>query len=112
MRIRIGRFDFEGPYTDTGPLEDRAGIYAILCYGNGSYTVIDVGESAGVRSRVTNHERSACWSANCFGTLTVAVLYTPYVQQPGRMAIEAELRQLFAPRVACGCPTLHGRSTT
>jgi len=100
MSITIGRYGFEGPYHHTGSLEDRSGVYAILCHSYGNYAVIDVGESATVRTRVENHDRAGCWSRNCYGTLMVAVCYTPYLQQAGRQVIESELRQVFAP--ACG----------
>jgi len=100
MAIRIGRFSFEGPYTSTAYLEDRSGVYVILCRPGNDYTPVDAGESATVRTRVETHERQHCWRRNCAGTLTVAVLYTPNFQQPGRMAIEQEIREEFSP--ACG----------
>ena len=95
--IQIGRYNFEGPYTSTEMLQDRAGIYAIL---DAQSTVIDIGESSGVKSRVEGHDRKDCWTKNGIGTLKVAVLYTPYTDQAGRIVIEQELRNQFSP--ACG----------
>jgi hypothetical protein len=100
MSITVGRHTFEGPYTDTGKLEDRSGVYAIHCYRDLSYYLVDVGESAKVRERVDNHERRDCWQLNCSGVLTFSVLYTPSLQQPGRMAIEQAIRGQFNP--PCG----------
>ena len=100
MSIRIGRYTFEGSYTSTTKLEDRSGVYAILCQKEGNNHVVDVGESATVKSRVDSHDRKDCWKRNCNGTLAVAVYYTPNLQQPGRMAIEQELRQQYDP--PCG----------
>lgn len=100
MAIRVGRYSFEGPYTSTGKLEDRSGVYAIHCYRDNNYTLIDVGESANVKSRVESHERKDCWKRNCSSTLTVAVLYTPNLQQAGRMLIEQEIRNQYDP--PCG----------
>ncbi len=100
MPITVGRFSFEGPYTNTDNLEDRAGVYAIHCHVNQAYHLIDVGESAQVKTRVEGHDRKDCWTRNCRGTVTVSVLYTPNAQQAGRRAIEQELRNQYNP--PCG----------
>ncbi|MDD5584814.1 MAG: hypothetical protein PHV55_07150 [Candidatus Omnitrophica bacterium] len=98
--ITIGRYSFEGPYASTSVLEDKAGVYAIIDTRTTENILVDVGESASVKSRVENHDRSDCWSRNRLGTLKVAVLYTPGVQQEGRMRIEQEIREQYNP--ACG----------
>jgi len=100
MEITIGNYSFEGPYTSTNLLEDRSGVYAIFCYVDSKYYLIDVGESATVKNRVENHERSYCWKINCNGQLTFSVLYTLNKQQAGRKEIEQELRRLYNP--PCG----------
>ncbi len=98
MSITVGSYTFEGPYANTENLEDRAGVYVILC--GQRYVVIDVGETATVKSRVENHERSGCWTRNCKETISVAVLYTPKLQQAGRREIEQEIRNQYSP--PCG----------
>lgn len=100
MSITVGRYTFEGPYTATADLKDRSGVYAIHCYRDNAYSLVDVGESATVKTRVDNHDRKACWERNCTGTLTVSVYYTPLLQQAGRMEIEQEIREQFNP--PCG----------
>ena len=100
MSISVGRYVFEGPYTSTAHLQDRAGVYAIHCQLGGVYTLVDVGESATLKTRVESHDRQDCWKRNCAGTLTASALYTPHLQQSGRMEIEQELRAQFAP--TCG----------
>ena len=100
MSIQIGRYDFEGPYDNTGPLKDRSGVYVILCLVDKKYFVIDVGESAQVKTRIENHDREDCWRRYCNDTLMVAVLYTPNLQQTGRSAIEQEIRRKYNP--PCG----------
>lgn len=92
MSITMGKYTFEGPYASTDKLEDRSGIYAILCHRDNTYYPIDVGESATVKARVQNHERKDCWKRNCSGTLTVSVYYTPHLQQAGRIQVEQEIR--------------------
>ncbi|MBW1947585.1 MAG: hypothetical protein JRI33_06555 [Deltaproteobacteria bacterium] len=100
MSIKIGKYTFEGPYTSTANLEDKSGVYAILCKKNEKYNLVDVGESATVKSRVETHDRKDCWQRNCNSTLTVAVYYTPGLKQPGRKAIELEIRDQYDP--PCG----------
>ena len=100
MSIKIGNYLFDGPYTSTDRLEDRAGIYAILCQKGGESYPVDVGESATVKTRVENHERKDCWKNNCKGTLAIAVYYTLNLQQRGRMAIEQQIRAHYD--VPCG----------
>ena len=100
MSIAVGQYTFEGPYTDTTKLEDRSGVYAIHCYRENAYYLVDVGESSTVKTRVENHDRQECWSKHCTGTLTASVLYTPNAQQPGRMQIEQEIRKQYDP--PCG----------
>lgn len=100
MTITVGNYTFEGPYTSTGSLKDNSGVYAIHCLRDGKYYLIDIGESATLKTRIENHDRADCWKKNCQGTLRVSVLYTPNKQQAGRMEIEQELRKLYDP--VCG----------
>lgn len=100
MAIYIGNYTFDGPYTSVGSLEDRSGVYAIVCHSNSKYYLIDVGESATVKSRIENHGRKTCWQRNCNSTLKVAVLYTPNLQQHGRSLIEQKIRNQF--NIPCG----------
>lgn len=100
MSITIGKYTFNGPYVTTERLEDRSGVYAIICQRGDENYLIDVGESATVKTRVETHDRSDCWKKNCQGRLAVAVYYTPYMQQSERMAIEQEIRKQYNP--PCG----------
>lgn len=92
LSIIIANYTFEGPYTSTNDLQDRSGVYVIICQNNGKYYPIDVGESHEVKTRVEGHDRSSCWKQNCSNMLAATVLYTPHLQQPGRRAIEHEIR--------------------
>lgn len=100
MTITVGKYTFEGPYTNTSQIEDKSGVYAIHCLRDGKYFIIDIGESATVRSRLDSHDRADCWKRNCKETLTYSVLYTPNKQQAGRMEVEQELRKQYNP--PCG----------
>ncbi len=99
MSIKIGKYTFKGTYTSTERLEDRSGVYAIVCKKD-KLSLIDVGESAKVKTRVETHERKDCWEKNCQGTLLYAVHYTPNLHQQGRKEIEKEIRKEYNP--PCG----------
>jgi hypothetical protein len=100
MAISVGNYSFEGPYASTNSLENKSGVYLILCHFNSKYYLIDVGESATVKTRIENHDRSNCWQKNCKGKLIIAVHYTPNKQKAGRIQIEQELRQRY--NAKCG----------
>ena len=100
MGITIGGHIFNGPFASTDDFEDRAGVYAIICKKGDNLYLIDVGESAKVKTRVETHDREDCWKQNCQEALVFAVHYTPNMQQPGRKAIEEEIRNQY--EVTCG----------
>jgi hypothetical protein len=102
MSITLAGYKFDGPYKATSSLNDRSGVYAILTPTSASrYKVVDVGESATVKSRVENHDRKPCWQRNAnSGGLYYAAHYTPGLQQAGRKAIEQKIRQQYNP--PCG----------
>ena len=100
MSITIAQYQFNGPYPSTDVIEDRSGVYAIIDRRNSGYYLIDVGESATVKSRVENHERRDCWRRSSQGSLGVATYYTPNLQQAGRRAVEQAIRGQY--NVPCG----------
>lgn len=100
MSILIGTYPFEGPFNSTEHLENKSGVYVILCSIAGNNYVIDIGESSEVKNRIENHDRSDCWDKQCNGLLFVCVYYTPNQQQAGRKIIEQELRRIYNP--PCG----------
>lgn len=102
MSIKLAGYDFSGPFSSTSHLEDQSGVYAVLTINVANqYVVLDVGESATVKSRVENHDRKPCWQRHSNGrSLYYAAYYTPNAQQSGRQAIEQQIRQKYDP--PCG----------
>ena len=100
MTIKIGNHTFNGLYHSTDSIEDKSGVYTIICKQGDKTYVTDVGESATPKSRLDTHDRKDCWKRKCQGTLTYAVKYTPNLQQEGRKKIEQEIREQFDP--PCG----------
>ncbi len=94
------KYSFEGPYRNTNDLEDRSGVYLIICYVDEKYYPIDVGESKNVKSRVETHDRAQCWKKNCKNEIMYSVYYTPNKQQPGRKEVEQDIRCKYS--LPCG----------
>ena len=95
-------YTFEGAFTAPSNLEARSGVYVIWCKkADGSWIVLDVGESHDVRARVLSHDRKDCWNDECTGgTIYYSATYTPNLQQAGRIQVEQAIRQQANPR--CG----------
>ena len=102
MSIEISGYVFSGPYTSSLSLEDRSGVYVVLTPTDSThYRVLDVGESARVRTRVENHDRRSCWRRHANrGAICYAAYYMPGSQQSGRQAIEKKIRKQYKP--PCG----------
>lgn len=99
--IKIGNYDFEGPFDNLNFVKNTSGIYAILCSnGINNYNLIDIGESSELNSRLSSHDRKDCWEKNCNTKLFVAVFYTSNMNENQRRQIEAALRLQFKP--PCG----------
>lgn len=99
MIVHLGRYDFT-LCPSLGVMEDKAGVYAVLCKQGDKYRVLDVGESATPKTRLATHERRPCWERNRDGAMMYAVYPTPFSTQRLRIDIEAELRRLYTP--PCG----------
>jgi hypothetical protein len=100
MSIEIGNYTFEGYYSSPTYLEDEPGLYAIFCRSFEKDVLLDVEESANVRSRAEDNEKSSCWRRNCPSALGYAVLYTPNLNEKKRKKIEVEIRDEHNP--VCG----------
>jgi hypothetical protein len=100
MAFERWEYTVEGEWSDPEKLEDRPGVYIIWCRAGENWSVLDVGESANVKSRVLNHDRSGSWRRNCQGDIYYSVIYTHDLQQAERMEIEQKIRRIENP--PCG----------
>ncbi len=94
---------YSEPYSldELDKVEDRAGVYVVLDVRRGGrLRVLDVGESARVRSRLAAHDRKREWLQKANGEPQVMILYTPYRKRQGRRQIERALRSWYNP--LCG----------
>ena len=99
MSITIGNYSFDGPFTNAASLENQSGVYSILGRSKqaNKWSVVDIGESAGVRDRVENHDRADCWKRQGHASLAVAA---HYCESNSRLNIESALRTQYNP--PCG----------
>lgn len=99
MSIQVGNYHADGPHGNEASLQARSGVYVILGRTNQNqrWNVVDVGESADIRDRVSNHDRTPCWRDQGHTQLAVAAIYA---DARNRMLIEHELRTQFNP--PCG----------
>jgi hypothetical protein len=98
MSVRIGRFDFEGPFDSPENLKSDPGVYAVISTFRGRSSVLDVGEGGNVRESVTTSDRHNHWldvSRNQGGELLFAANYTPGLEGKSRKLIEQEIRTQF-----------------
>lgn len=100
MTIKIGKHTFNGPYPSTDTIDDKSGVYAIICKRDDKNYLIDVGEASEVKSRLDTHDRKKCWEEKCKTDFSYAVKYTPNQKQEGRKKVEQEIRKEFKP--SCG----------
>lgn len=101
MKIKIGRYSFDGIFHDLSSISDKSGVYAVFSIKGKKETLIDVGESAKVYSRLKNHSRKDCWSKhNPNENWGFAVHYTYGLHKAGRLHVEQEIRR--NQNLACG----------
>ena len=92
--LKVGAHLFDGPYEDFSTLQEKPGVYVIVCYQSPIYFPIDCGVSKNVRDSVETHKGAFSWKQNCkTGSLMIGVLYT----EVGDL-VEKELRSsIFFP---------------
>lgn len=103
-QVKIFNLSFQCVRLSQADFSDVAAIYVILCVGvEGKTTVIDVGESGQLGSRINDHDRSDCWDKNCSNkNIWVCVYKTPsseYTAQQ-RRDLEKNIRDFYKP--ICG----------
>lgn len=97
-QTHLGNHIFHGPYTANDQLATVSGVYIITtATANGQHTVIDVGESEDIKTRITNHDRTSQWRANAQNGLFAWILPS---DEELRMTIEQAHRLAYQP--VCG----------
>ena len=102
--VTIGGLPFVCVRLANADFADVAAIYVILCVAqDGNWTVLDVGQSGELGTRIDSHDSQGCWSRNCpSGNIWVCVYHMPsnkYTKED-RMKLEKTLRDQYNP--SCG----------
>lgn len=102
--LTIGGTTFVCVTLSEADFSDVAAVYVILCVAqDASWTILDVGQSGQVESRIDDHDRKASWARNCANNNIWVCLYrmpsSQYTRQD-REKLEAELRTQYRP--PCG----------
>lgn len=100
LKITVGgkEYVFNGPYSQTADLKSDSGTYVVTTKKkSGDHKIIDVGESANVKSRVENHDRADCWANEQKNGLFYSGYYC---DETSRMKLGDDIRNAFSP--PCG----------
>ena len=85
---------YDGPWSlSSTTFNEVAGVYLIV---DTNGTIVDVGETENLKGRISNHERSGCWSRN--GGFNLWFYHE--INQVVRLAKEKHIRGTFRP--VCG----------
>ena len=104
MSFTIGSRTFQGPFSGLSDIADEPGVYVVVCpESGGSVLLVDVGQSANLRTTLKNHERKDCWARVCAAHAQApefGILYTRRISENYRRAVEQEIRNQYQP--PCG----------
>ena len=98
--FKMWNFEFDGAYSSPDTLQPKAGVYVVWDKNGEIWTVLDVGESLDVQTRLKNHDRKPDWERCRKGTIYYAATYTPGLDITKRCAIEKSVR--LAAKPLCG----------
>lgn len=76
MPLRFGDVELLGPFGRLDELEDRPGLFVILCYQNNVFEPLDVRLAEMVQTEVAEALDEPIWADMCSGKLRVAVIYS------------------------------------
>ncbi|MBD3257782.1 hypothetical protein GF377_05060 [candidate division GN15 bacterium] len=97
MAVRIGRFDFEGPFETTDELDFKPGVWAIISLYHGRASIAGVGQAAEVKPAVESarNDLAATIDQSDKGRVLYAAYYTPPSAKDDQREIEREIRTQF-----------------
>jgi hypothetical protein len=95
LTVKIGDYDFIGPFESTDAIKDKPGVYAVLHFKEGDYYLLDVGESSQIKNEIEEHDKEE-WEENSEGEIEYSVFYTPRLEKDDRKEIEEKIRVMYA----------------
>ena len=97
LKIKIGKYQFDGPFNFLKGVQNTSGVYVVLCGKGSKNQVLGLGESEMMRRAIHASKEIKCWKTNCKDFLMFAFLLCNKAQ---RVKIAAELDEEFTP--PCG----------
>jgi hypothetical protein len=103
LAMKLGEFDFDGPFESLDALDRWPGILAVVGLTDGEPIVIDLGGSGTIGDRLRLCQREERWrqiarERSC--SLAFFVHFMPGARSADRLEVQRRLRGLYAP--ACG----------
>jgi hypothetical protein len=96
LSFTLDRYEFNGPIYSVGQIEEKAGVFAVVCIVDNKISgVIHVEESENIKARIRNHIESVEWAKLCIGKVAFAINYTPFLQYRGRRMIVSEIKRTY-----------------
>lgn len=99
MALKICDYDFQ-VLEKIDDLDESPGIYAVITVKGNNASLVDVGESENLKSRILKHDRVNCWGKYENDGLAVAVHYMDEARETERIEIERTIREQYQP--PCG----------
>ena len=88
MSVYIGHRAFAGPFRSLEQVVDKAGVYALVTPAARGFRVLEVNQSANLRSAL-----ALSLAGQAGDEAQMAVLYTPGVQRTGRLRLVDKIRK-------------------
>jgi hypothetical protein len=92
MTILIGKYEFDGPYTNADELEEKPGLFAFLRCEQEDYELIHLAESDNVKTQI---EISPTVGKSAAGSTVIIALYTQTTSGRDRKKMVEEILNEF-----------------
>lgn len=88
----IANYPFKGLYRSADKIEERAGVFVVVCKFEDSYYLLDVDHSEDVNGAIRSHGRRGCWERHRRGPIIYSIMYTDKMSAKERAEIEEKIR--------------------
>jgi hypothetical protein len=101
MIMPIGEYPFDGPHKTLRVIENKPGVFAVICEHVDKYYLLDIDSSKNVKESITTHERKKCWENYKKGKIRYAVLYDESLREGAKKEIIDNVRKKYK-TIPCG----------
>lgn len=101
MIMPIANYPFDGPHRSVEKIENRPGVFAVICEFEDKYYLLDVDYSDDIKQAILNHGRRRCWEKYRKGHIRYAVLYERNLSFEDKEDVERKIRHTYR-NIPCG----------